>query len=55
MKAAQLEIGVRSQEAGGKSQKEAARRSVFTNIAILNDYTRYQEERGNADPEEEPP
>jgi len=24
-------------------------------LAILNDYTRYQEEPGNADPEEEPP
>ena len=24
-------------------------------IAILNDYTRYQEEPGNAYPEEEPP
>ncbi|MEG4497999.1 hypothetical protein QUB05_13875 [Microcoleus sp. F10-C6] len=32
MKAAQLEIGVLRQEAGGKSQKEGARRSVFTNM-----------------------
>ncbi|MEG4442470.1 hypothetical protein QUB47_08725 [Microcoleus sp. AT9_B5] len=32
MKAAKLEIGVGSQEPGGKSQKEGARRSVFTNM-----------------------
>ncbi|MEG4811077.1 hypothetical protein QUA82_25650 [Microcoleus sp. F8-D3] len=32
MKAAQLEIGVRSQESGEKSQKSEARRSVFTNM-----------------------
>ena len=31
MKAAKLEIGVLKQEAGGKSQKEGARRSIFTN------------------------
>jgi hypothetical protein len=32
MKAAQLEIGVLRQEAEGKSQKEGARKSIFTNI-----------------------
>ena len=32
MKAAELEIGVISQEPGEKSQKEEARRSVFTNM-----------------------
>jgi hypothetical protein len=32
MKAAQLEIGVLRQEAEGKSQKEGARRSIFTNM-----------------------
>jgi hypothetical protein len=32
MKAAKLEIGVLRQEAEGKSQKEGARRSIFTNM-----------------------
>jgi len=32
MKAAKLEIGVRSQEPEGKRKKEGARRSVFTNM-----------------------
>jgi len=32
MKAAQLEIGVLRQEAGGKKKKEGARGSVFTNM-----------------------
>src|SRR4028119_941007 len=32
MKAAKLEIGVRSQEPGGKRKKEGARRSVFANM-----------------------
>jgi len=32
MKAAKLEIGALRPEAGGKSQKSGARRSVFTNM-----------------------
>ncbi|MEG3932427.1 hypothetical protein QT990_14435 [Microcoleus sp. T3_B1] len=34
MKAANLEIGVGRQEAGGNRKKEGARRSVFTNIEM---------------------
>jgi hypothetical protein len=33
MKAAHLEIGVLSQETGGKSQEKGARRRVFTNMS----------------------
>jgi hypothetical protein len=39
MKATNLEIGVRSQESGGKRKKEAGRRSVFTNMRCSQSVT----------------